>query len=142
MKQGSAQLLLIGTLLFAASISFAGPNDSTQSKGALLFRNYCQRCHGVDGAGSVNIAQNPVWTKEPSELVKIIAFGARGPRHKSTGYHRAMPPAPYKDDEIAQVAIYAMQKIGRRDIVVTPEDVRRTRQQHFDSVRRKIDRKR
>jgi mono/diheme cytochrome c family protein len=53
-----------------------------------------------------------------------------------------MPPAPYKDDEIALVAMYAMQKIGRRDVVVTPDDVRRTRQQHFDSVKRKIDRKR
>jgi mono/diheme cytochrome c family protein len=142
MKQGSAQLLLIGTLLLAASISFAGPNDSTQGKGSMLFRNYCLRCHGADGAGSVNIVQNSVWTKEPSELVKIIAFGARGPGYKTTGYHRAMPPAPYKDDEIALVAMYAMQKIGRRDVVVTPDDVRRTRQQHFDSVKRKIDRKR
>lgn len=142
MKQCSAQLLLIVTLLLAALPSFAGPNDSTQGKGAMLFRNYCQRCHGADGAGSVNIAQNPVWSRDPSELVKIIAFGARGPRYKSTGYHRAMPPAPYKDDEIALVAIYSMQRIGRRDVVVTPEDVRRTRQQHFDSVKRKIDRRR
>lgn len=142
MKHSSAQLLLLGTLVVSASIALARTNDSTQIKGATLFRNYCLRCHGANGAGTVNIVQNPIWSKEPSALVRIIAFGARGPSSKANGYHRAMPPAPYNDEEIALVTMYAMQQIGHRDVVITPEEVRKTRKQHLDSIRRRIDKRR
>lgn len=142
MKRSSAQLLLLGTLLIAETITMARPVDSTQIKGAALFNGYCQRCHGEYGTGSVNISQNPVWAKDPSALVRIIAFGARGPSFSGKGYHRGMPPAPYNDEQIALVATYAMQKIGRRDVTISTDDVQFIRRQHQDSVRRRIQRKR
>lgn len=92
--------------------------------------------------GSVKISSNPIWTKEPSDLVRIIAFGARGPSTKGVGYHRAMPPAPYNDEQIALVAMYAMQQIGKRDVAISTDDVRQIRRQHLDNVRRKMDGKR
>lgn len=142
MKQNSAHLLTLAALFVLTSIVEARPIDSVRTKGEVLFRSYCQRCHGASGTGSVNISRNTVWSKDPSELIRIIAFGARGPRYNARGYHRAMPPAPYSDAEIAMVAMYAMQKIGNRDVLMTIDDVRRTRQRHYDSIRTKIDRPR
>lgn len=142
MKRSSAQLLLLGTLLVAESISLARPIDSTRIKGAALFHDYCLRCHGESGTGTVKISSNSVWTQDPSALVRIIAFGARGPSTKGVGYHRAMPPAPYNDEQIALVAMYAMQQIGKRDVTISTDDVRQIRRQHLESVRRKMDRKR
>lgn len=142
MKRSSAQLLLLGTLLVAESITMARPIDSTRIKGAALFHGYCLRCHGEYGTGSVKISDNPVWTKDPASLIRIIAFGARGPAYNGKGYHRGMPPAPYNDEEIALVAMYAMQQIGKRDVTISTDDVRQVRRQHIDSVRRKMDRSR
>lgn len=142
MKHGSAQLMLLGTLLIATSITLAKPIDSTQIKGATLFRNYCVRCHGATGMGTVNISQNPVWKKDPSALVRIISFGARGPSFAKNRYHRAMPPAPYNDAEIAYVTMYAMQQIGKREVTVTADEVRNIRKQHLDSVRQRMERRR
>jgi alcohol dehydrogenase (quinone), cytochrome c subunit len=142
MKHGSAQLLLFVLLSFGAHDLNAGRTDSLQARGARLYQNYCERCHGTDGAGSVNIVRNNVWAKEPTDLVKIIAFGARGPSASGNGFHRAMPPAPYNDEEIALVTMYTMQSIGKRDVVISTDEVRRARQQHLDSVQRKIKNKR
>lgn len=140
MKHGSAQLLLIVSLTIGAVAFLAAKTDTTQQRGARLYQNYCQRCHGTDGAGSVNISRNTIWSKEPIELAKVITFGARGPSATGKEFHRAMPPAPYNDEEIALVTVYAMQAIGRRDASITTEDVRNARRQHLDSVRRKIKR--
>lgn len=140
MRHGSAQLLLIISFTIGAAAILSAKTDTVQQRGARLYQNYCQRCHGTDGAGSVNISRNPVWTKEPIELAKIIAFGARGPSATGKEFHRAMPPAPYNDEEIALVTAYAMQTIGRRDVSITTADVRNARRQHLDSVRRKIKR--
>ena len=142
MKHGSAQLLLFVLLSVGAPDLNAGRTDSTQVRGAQLYRNYCERCHGTDGAGSVNISRNTVWAKEPTELVKIIAFGARGPSSSGKRFHRAMPPAPYNDEEIALVTMYTMQSIGKRDVTISTEEVRRARLKHLDSVQRKIKSKR
>ncbi len=142
MKRSSAQLLLLGTLLIAESITMARPIDSTRIKGAALFHDYCLRCHGENGTGSVRITGNSIWAQDPSALVRIIAFGARGPSTKGVGYHRAMPPAPYNDEQIALVTMYAMQQIGKRDVTISTDDVRQIRRQHLDNVRRKMDRKR
>lgn len=142
MKHGSAQLLLFVMLFVGMSSLMARPTDTTQNRGERLYRNYCFRCHGSDGAGSVNISRNPVWSKEPIELAKIIAFGARGPSTSGKGFHRAMPPAPYNDEEIAYVTMYAMQTIGRREVLISPDEVKRARQRHLESMRQKIKSKR
>ncbi|MBU3698837.1 MAG: cytochrome c [Candidatus Kapabacteria bacterium] len=138
MKRSSAQLLLVTALVFGESTMMAVPIDTALVNGERLYRNYCQRCHGTNGEGSFNILRSDVWAKQPTDLVKVIAFGARGPSSSGKGYHRAMPPAPYNDAEIAQVAMYAMQTIGRREVVLSEAEVRRTRQLHLDSIQRKI----
>lgn len=142
MKQNSAHLLKLAALFVLTSIIEARPIDSVRAKGEILFRSYCQRCHGAAGTGTVNISQNSVWRKDPSALVRIISFGARGPSFAKNGYHRAMPPAPYNDAEIAYVTMYAMQQIGKREVTISSDDVRLIRRQHLDSVRRKMDRNR
>jgi mono/diheme cytochrome c family protein len=138
MKNSSAQLLLFMTFICGALPIVAAPIDTALAQGERLYRSYCQRCHGANGEGSFNISRSSLWSKQPTDLVKIIAFGARGPSSPTKGFHRAMPPAPYNDEQIAHVAMYVMQTIGRRDVVVSVEEVRRTRRQHLDSIQRKI----
>jgi hypothetical protein len=54
------------------------------------------------------------------------------------GTRRSMVASPYNDADIAQVSMYAMRLIGRRDVEVTEQDVMRVRQQHTKNVRGKF----
>ncbi len=128
-------LVAMMTLLASAQRTLA---QQQAERGRAIFSEYCQRCHGAQGQGPANISKKSVWQWPVDSLVKVIAYGAPGHMTMKNGTRRSMVASPYNDADIAQVSMYAMKLIGKRDVEVTEQDVLRVRQQHTKNVRGKF----
>jgi|GEM_PF-550971 len=136
MVWNTALLLLTTALSCSAVINLSAGTQN--DRGRAIYTEYCLRCHGTKGQGPVSIQQKEIWNKPIDELIRIVAFGARGLMSMSNGTRRGMPAAPYSDAEIAQVSMYVTQLVAKKDVLITEQDVVRVRQQHTKSVRGKF----
>lgn len=126
MKWNTALFLaLTATTVILASCT--GKQESVSKRAADVYEQYCLRCHGTDGSGGdspYDIRKREIWRKPPQELLRVLAFGASGRTvYGEPGVRLGMPPAPYSDEDLAAVAMYAMREIGGRDVTVTAADV-------------------
>ena len=133
----STALFLVAMMTLLASAQRTSAQQEAE-RGKAIFSEYCQRCHGAQGQGPANISKKSVWQWPVDSLVKVIAYGAPGHMTMKNGTRRSMVASPYNDADIAQVSIYAMRLIGKRDVEVTEQDVQRVRQQHMKNVRGKF----
>lgn len=133
----STALFLVAMVTLLASAQRTSAQQQAE-RGRAIFSEYCQRCHGTQGQGPANISKNSVWQWPVDSLVKVIAYGAPGHMTMKNGTRRSMVASPYNDADIAQVSMYAMKLIGRRDVDITEQDVQRVRQQHMKNVRGKF----
>jgi len=136
MVWNTALLLLTTALSCSAVINLSAGTQN--DRGRAIYTEYCLRCHGTQGQGPISIQQKEIWNKPIDELIRIVAFGARGSMSMSNGTRRGMPAAPYSDAEIAQVSMYVTQLVVKKDVLITEQDVVRVRQQHTKSVRGKF----
>lgn len=130
-------LFLVAMVTLAVSTQRSMASQQTE-RGKTIFSEYCQRCHGAQGEGPANISKKNVWKNPVDSLIKVVAYGAPGHMTMKNGTRRSMVASPYNDADIAQVSMYAMKLIGKRDIPVTIQDVQRVRNQHVKTVRTKV----
>ena len=128
--------LAASTLVFAIR---SGASGSVSDRGRVGYDQYCQRCHGSDGSGGkgpYDIRTREVWKSEPRDLILVLAFGASGRTvYGQPGIRLGMPPAPYSDEDLAAVAMYAMQNIGKRTVKITAEEVSVVKAEHLARMR-------
>jgi len=134
-NSGTGCLCLIAlTLSCATRHRAAGP--PRVEPGQALFQSYCAACHQYDGqgAGSAPPLDNSVWVKDSDDrLIKIVLHGVRGPMVVSgRTYELEMPGfgAVLPDDDVAALLRYLRGRFGGNRESVTPESVRRVRNEH------------
>ncbi len=137
MLRNTALFLVLGSIIAALTIISCGPQAT--SRGEQLYADYCFRCHGAQGAGGeglYSLVGRPIWTMPKDSLVRTLAYGAGGSTMTETdGVRMGMPPAPYTDDEIAEVATYVYSAIGKRTVSVTVQDVQAVRRAQAERLR-------
>ncbi len=102
--------------------------------------DYCLRCHGADGSGSVDVPDirgREIWKVNPDSVLFVLIFGM-ATQYSDESVVRTMPPVPYSDEEIAEVGEYANRVIGQREVNYTAEDVRRVRAAHKEFLSRHL----
>lgn len=134
--------LFLGLVAIAAvlwSVSGDAVPEPPNSRGAAVYREYCYRCHGMDGEGGDDrfpIRQKALWSMSVDTVIITIAFGASGALPPNgQGVRKGMPPAPYNDADIAEVTMYVMRVIGKRSVKITATDVARVKREHLDALR-------
>jgi mono/diheme cytochrome c family protein len=137
MLRNTALFLILGSILAALTIISCGPRPA--SRGAQVYADYCTRCHGTDGAGGeglYGLVGRAIWTMPKDSLVRTLVYGAGGSRMtEKDGVRMGMPPAPYTDEEIAEVATYVYSAIGKRTVTVTVQDVQAVRRAQAERLR-------
>lgn len=118
-------LILVATTVVLATRD--GVSEPRPERGREVYDQYCLRCHGSDGSGGkgpYDIRSRAIWKSSPRELIRVLAFGASGRTvYGEPGVRLGMPPAPYSDEDLAAVAMYAMQNIGGRTVKISAADV-------------------
>ncbi|MBC8124382.1 MAG: cytochrome c [Candidatus Kapabacteria bacterium] len=143
MKRNTA-LFLILVAIFVSVTGRSVENRPQPDRGREVYSEYCQRCHGIDGAGGkglYNISERKIWQQSPREIIRVVAFGASGKNnYGQPGLRFGMPPAPYTDKDLAAVSVYAMKVIGKRDVVISAEDVSQLKMKHIQELRKRLER--
>lgn len=112
-------------------------------KGAEMYRNICQTCHGIDGNGVKSLApplnQSEWVTGDKKDLISIVLFGLTGPiivnkhLYQSPEINGDMPGIGYDPDmpneDIAQVLSFIRRSWKNRAEVVAKEEVDLVRKQ-------------
>lgn len=107
------------------------------SQGAVIFKQLCFTCHGLDGKGvktggdaftAPPLAGNKdVNNNSPDRIIRILLYGLQGPI-RGTTYNDAMPAMGSNNNEyIASVLSYIRSDFGNKGSVVLPEDVQKVR---------------
>ncbi|HWZ35831.1 MAG TPA: c-type cytochrome, partial [Mucilaginibacter sp.] len=107
------------------------------SQGAVIFKQLCFTCHGIDGKGiktggdaftAPPLAGNKdVNTNSPDRIIRILLYGLQGPI-RGTTYNDAMPAMGSNTNEyIASVLSYIRSDFGNKGNVVLPADVQKVR---------------
>lgn len=103
-------------------------NLASANDGARVYITNCSSCHQLDGRGVPGafppLAGNPVVTGDAVRVLRIVAYGQRGPiRVAGQSYHGEMPAwkGLLSDDEIAAVVSY-IRAAWRNGAAAVPED--------------------
>jgi mono/diheme cytochrome c family protein len=114
----------------------APPPQAVMTAGAAVYTHNCIACHEVDGSGAPRIypplpGNANLQSANPSSVLRIILDGAQTvttPRAPNTG---SMPAyaAKFSDQEIADVATYIRNSWGNAAPLVTPDQVKKARQE-------------
>ncbi len=138
MRRNTARFLVL--LACAAVIPlFAGCTSRPASRGERIYAEYCQRCHGENGAGGeglYTLVGRPIWLMPKDSLLRTLAYGASGSATSAHDVRMGMPPIPYTDEEIADVATYVFDAVGKRTVKVTVDDVRAVRAAQQERLRK------
>ncbi|GAA0559555.1 DUF7133 domain-containing protein [Chitinophaga japonensis] len=130
----------------------ASHNASLQKeypRGAMLFKNVCQTCHGADGEGIQSLApplNQSQWVNgDKHKLIAIVLYGLHGPVSVNGKVYQApeisgeMPGIgsndEFSDGDIAQVISYIRNAWSNRSDKVTEKDVQQVRQQYKGRVK-------
>ncbi|MGV3686054.1 MAG: DUF7133 domain-containing protein [Daejeonella sp.] len=106
-------------------------------KGALIYRSFCQTCHGPDGNGVASLApplNNSEWvTADKNKLSAIVLYGLTGPvkignkLYKSPEINGDMPGIAsnneFSDEDITQLLNYIRNSWSNKGNVLQPGDV-------------------
>lgn len=119
------------------------PRTVMMERGATVFRQYCVRCHGVDGGGRDgvrSIKDRPIWTGPVDSVLITLAYGAaaRNDAPDASGRRLAMPPIPYADEDIAAVAMYGYATFKGRRVTVDAAAVRAAKDRHRMALRMRL----
>ncbi len=110
-----------------------GDADVPPDRGDEVYAEYCMRCHGEAGEGAQDgvpdIRGRALWKANTDTLLFILLFGM-DTQYSSDSVHRTMPPIPYGDEDVADVASYVSDLIGGNPRTFTAEDVQRVRDRH------------
>ncbi|MCX6140952.1 MAG: cytochrome c [Candidatus Kapabacteria bacterium] len=140
--KSSAALLILAVAAIVITVVVSANGQSSTDRGREVYTQYCQRCHGADGAGGkglYKIQGRQVWQQSSREIILVLAFGASGRTvYGEAGLRLGMPPAPYSDADLAAVAVYAMKTIGKRGVTVRTEDVVAVKQAHLSELRARL----
>jgi mono/diheme cytochrome c family protein/glucose/arabinose dehydrogenase len=113
-------------------------------RGAKLFANICQTCHGKDGDGIKSLApplnQSEIVTGEKNRLISIVLYGLTGPVNVNGKHYQApeisadMPGIgandEFNDKDIAEVISFIRNCWSNRATKVTEKDIQEIRKQY------------
>lgn len=111
-------------------------------KGAAMFANSCQTCHGVDGNGVKSLApplNRSQWVNgNKDRLIAIVLFGLTGPVEVNGHVYKApeingdMPGIGYdknlKSEDVAQLLTFIRKSWRNNGDIVTPAEVNKVRE--------------
>lgn len=121
--------LAVAALLLAGGVAGAASLD-----GSALFEAHCSACHSAGGVGTPGLAppldRPEFWQGLGDEAPKYVSgvvtkglnahITVRGETYAGT----MMPPvAGATDEELAAIATWVLQDLGKTDKTVTPEDI-------------------
>lgn len=124
------QLPLAVLALFLAG----GAAGAASLDGSALFEDHCSACHASGGVGTPGLAppldRPDFWQalgdNAPAYIAGVTTKGlnaqitVRGEMYAGT----MMPPVPgVTDDELAAIATWVLQDLGKTDKAVTPDDI-------------------
>ncbi|SFW26392.1 DUF7133 domain-containing protein [Chitinophaga sancti] len=113
-------------------------------KGAKLFANICQTCHGKDGDGIKSLApplnQSQLVTGDKKRLISIVLYGLTGPVDVNGKHYKApeisadMPGIgsndEYNDQDIAEVISFIRNCWSNQGSKVTDKDIQEVRKKY------------
>jgi mono/diheme cytochrome c family protein len=109
-------------------------DDPAMKAGHAIYRDQCSACHMIDGKGVPylfpSLADASVLrSRDPRTAIRLVLRGARTVATKDEPTAPGMPSYAHmlKDDEIAAVLTYARNAWGRAAPPVTPDDVKKAR---------------
>jgi mono/diheme cytochrome c family protein len=115
------------------------PFQLAMKKGATVYNN-CQGCHQVSGAGQPGLIPplaGSEWVTGGTErITRVLINGLSGQVHvKGATYNNVMPPQGHlSDKEISQVVTYIRNTWGNQGTMVTPEMVKKVRDESASHV--------
>ncbi|NUZ04479.1 cytochrome c [Schlegelella sp. ID0723] len=136
---GSADLGAVATYLKSIAPAAPAPQGAASAgpvnpRGAQLYAQHCEECHGTDGRGVPNayppLAGNRAVTMDPpANLVHIVLQGGYAPATAGNPRPFGMPPyaGVLSDDDIADLLTHLRGAWGNRGGTVSTLDVRRYR---------------
>lgn len=127
-------LLSLAMVFIACSTSFSQLTEpeKPQSKGQLVYNEYCVSCHQIDGLGVPNmsppLSQTSYITGDKKVLINILLKGMSQQEIDGETYHNVMPPFDYlTDKEIADVLTYVRSNFGNKAKPINESDVKAVR---------------
>ena len=106
----------------------------TPRRGARVYLDNCNACHGSDGSGASRtfpnlVANEAVAAADPSSLIHVVLTGASMPSTTGAPSALAMPDFAWRlsDDEVADVLTFIRGSWGNQAAAVGAEDVRGVR---------------
>jgi glucose/arabinose dehydrogenase len=134
-----AFVLFVLTFGLISSFAFEALSDPAVSKeqlarGSQLYARYCFMCHQAGGQGSQPtfppLAESDFLAADKDRSVRILITGLKGPiTVRNQVYNNIMPPAPYNDQELADVLSFVHNSFGNSNGPVAVEQVRAIRAQ-------------
>jgi mono/diheme cytochrome c family protein len=86
---------------------FSGDDAAARARGAFVFTNYCQMCHGPEGKGDGPMARHGIPLGQPASLLA----------------EKAVPPkVPLRDGELFYVITYGLRNMPSHAAQLTHED--------------------
>jgi mono/diheme cytochrome c family protein len=110
-------------------------DDPAMKAGHAIYRDQCSACHMIDGKGVPHLFPSladasVLRSRDPRTAIRLVLRGARTVATKDEPTAPGMPSYAHmlKDDEIAAVLTYARNAWGRAAPPVTPDDVKKARE--------------
>lgn len=140
-KRPIVQLALAFCLLFAAFLMAARaetrplePATEQMQRGRQLYAQYCFMCHQSNGKGVPSffppIAKSDFLATDKERSIRILITGLSGAVTVNNNvYNGVMPPAPYNNEQLADVLTFVHNSFGNSNGPVSVEQVRKIRGQ-------------
>jgi glucose/arabinose dehydrogenase/mono/diheme cytochrome c family protein len=111
--------LILGQLLAASAMAdtAAGITPEQLHRGSQLYARYCAMCHRADGQGAPPtfppLAKSDFLAADKDRSARILITGLSGAINVlSEVYNGVMPPAPYNDEQLADVLTFVHNSFG------------------------------
>jgi glucose/arabinose dehydrogenase/cytochrome c5 len=128
--------LLLGELTASRAMAdSAAPVSSEQLKrGSALYARYCAMCHQAAGQGAPPtfppLAGSDFLAADKDRSARILITGLTGAIKVSNQiYNGAMPPAPYNDDQLADVLTFVHNSFGNTNGLILAARIKEIRAQ-------------
>jgi glucose/arabinose dehydrogenase/mono/diheme cytochrome c family protein len=115
-----------------ASPDTAAVSKEQLARGSQLYARYCFMCHQASGQGNPPsfppLSKSDFLAADKERSIRILITGLQGAiTVRGAIYNGVMPPAPYDDEQLADVLTFVHNSFGNTNGPVTAEQVRRIR---------------
>lgn len=137
MRLASRNFLLLLTafnLTAGAAVASVEVDKDQMARGSQLYARYCYMCHQSSGQGSSQIfpplAKSDFLAADKERSIRILITGLTGAiTVNGSVYNNVMPPAPYTDEQLADVLTFVHNSFGNSNGPVTVQEVEKIHRQ-------------